>query len=215
MLKYNLVGHKEEEFIVEGDSKTVDVKKETITEESIFESVVLIVVSMGIGGIVNSLARKVGVVLPAYIGPMLVAALVRNVVDSKGGELPLHTVNVIGNIALQLFLAMALMSMRLWELAALAVPLVVILLVQTLVMALYAYFVTFRAMGKDYDAAVIATGHCGFGMGATPNAMANMESFTAANGPSPTAFFVLPLVGALFIDFVNASIITVFMNIFG
>ena len=82
-------------------------------------------------------------------------------------------------------------------------------------MALYAYFVTFRAMGKDYDAAVIATGHCGFGMGATPNAMANMESFTAANGPSPTAFFVLPLVGALFIDFVNASIITVFMNIFG
>ena len=146
---------------------------------------------------------------------MLVAAIIRNVIDNKDTELPLHTINVVGNISLQLFLAMALMSMKLWELAALAIPLVVILLVQTVVMALYAYFVTFRIMGKDYDAAVMASGHCGFGMGATPNAMANMESFTAANGPSPTAFFVLPLVGALFIDFTNASLITVFMNIFG
>lgn len=215
MLKYNLVGHKEEEFIVEGDSHKISHDKEIVTEDSFFKAVVLIVISMGIGGIVNTLAKKIGVILPAYIGPMLVAAAIRNIIDSKNGELPLHTINIIGNIALQLFLAMALMSMRLWELAALAVPLVVILLVQTIVMALYAYFITFRAMGKDYDAAVIATGHCGFGMGATPNAMANMESFTAANGPSPAAFFVLPLVGALFIDFVNASIITVFMNIFG
>ncbi|MGL5645284.1 sodium/glutamate symporter, partial [Cetobacterium sp.] len=128
--------------------------------------------------------------------------------------IPLNAINVVGNIALQLFLAMALMSMRLWELAALAIPLVAILLAQKVVMALYAYFVTFRVMGKDYDAAVMAVGHCGFGMGATPNAMANMESFTAANGPSPTAFFALPLVGSLFIDFVNASVITVFVNMF-
>ena len=170
---------------------------------------------MGIGGLLIPLSKKIGVVLPAYIGPMLVAAIIRNVIDNKDTELPLHTINVVGNISLQLFLAMALMSMKLWELAALAIPLVVILLVQTIVMALYAYFVTFRIMGKDYDAAVMAAGHCGFGMGATPNAMANMESFTAANGPSPTAFFVLPLVGALFIDFTNASLITVFMNIFG
>nr|WP_307776005.1 sodium/glutamate symporter [uncultured Cetobacterium sp.] len=215
MMKYKLVGHKEEEFIAEGDKTGAEAIKESITEESLFKAIVLIVISIGVGGIVNTLAKKVGVVLPAYIGPMLVAALVRNAIDSKGGELPLHTISAVGNIALQLFLAMALMSMRLWELAALAVPLVVILLVQTIVMALYAYFITFRVMGKDYDAAVMAAGHCGFGMGATPNAMANMESFTAANGPSPTAFFVLPLVGALFIDFVNASIITVFMNIFG
>lgn len=215
LLKYNLVGHKEEEFIVEGSSNKISHDKEIVTENSLFKSIVLIVISIGIGEIVNALAKKIGIILPTYIGPMLVAAVIRNIVDSKSGELPLHTINVIGNIALQLFLAMALMLLKLWELAALAVPLVVILLVQTLVMALYAYFITFRAMGKDYDAAVIATGHCGFGMGATPNAMANMESFTAANGPSPAAFFVLPLVGALFIDFVNASIITVFMNIFG
>ncbi|MGL5903787.1 MAG: sodium/glutamate symporter, partial [Cetobacterium sp.] len=108
-----------------------------------------------------------------------------------------------------------LMSMKLWELASLAIPLIVILLVQTLIMAIYAYFITFRVMGKDYDAAVMSSGHCGFGMGATPNAMANMQSFTAANGPSPTAFFVLPLVGALFIDFTNTFLITIFINVFG
>ncbi|MGL5760906.1 MAG: sodium/glutamate symporter, partial [Cetobacterium sp.] len=214
MQRYGLVGHKEEEFLIpEEDSK--EVVKEKITEENLFHAIVYIVISMGIGGLLIPLSKKVGVVLPAYIGPMLVAAIIRNVIDNKDTELPLHTINVVGNISLQLFLAMALMSMKLWELAALAVPLVVILLVQTVVMALYAYFVTFRIMGKDYDAAVMASGHCGFGMGATPNAMANMESFTAANGPSPTAFFVLPLVGALFIDFTNASLITVFMNIFG
>ncbi len=212
MQKYKLVGHKEEEFLSENGDKTEEVT--ILNEESLFKAIVFIVLAMGIGGFVTPLAKKLGVVLPVYIGPMLVAAVIRNLVDGAKKEIPLHAINVVGNIALQLFLAMALMSMRLWELAALAVPLVVILLAQTAVMALYAYHVTFRVMGRDYDAAVMAAGHCGFGMGATPNAMANMESFTAANGPSPTAFFVLPLVGSLFIDFVNASIITVFVNMF-
>ena len=143
----------------------------------------------------------------------MVAALVRKVMDKKNLEMPLHSINVIGGISLQFFLAIALMTMNLWELATLAIPLITILLIQTLVMALFAYFVTFRIMGKDYDAAVIATGHCGFGLGATPNAMANMETFTGANGPSPKAFFVVPIVGALFIDFVNATILTIFINI--
>ncbi|MGL4653923.1 sodium/glutamate symporter [Cetobacterium sp.] len=214
MQRYSLVGHKEEEFLIsEEDSK--EVLKEEVTEDKLFHAIVYIVISMGIGGLLIPVAKKAGIVLPAYIGPMLVAAIIRNVVDTKDTELPLHTINIVGNISLQLFLAMALMSMKLWELAALAVPLIVILLVQTVIMALFAYFVTFRVMGKDYDAAVMASGHCGFGMGATPNAMANMESFTAVNGPSPTAFFVLPLVGALFIDFTNASLITIFINIFG
>ena len=214
MLRYKLVGHTEDEFLVH-QNETNEVKKDEMTEENLFHAIVFIVISMGIGGFLVPLSKKIGIVLPAYIGPMLVAAVIRNAFDTKDNELPLHTINAVGNIALQLFLAMALMSMRLWDLAALAIPLIVILLVQTIIMALYAYFVTFRVMGKDYDAAVMATGHCGFGMGATPNAMANMESFTAANGPSPTAFFVLPLVGALFIDFTNASLITIFMNIFG
>ncbi|MGL5053071.1 MAG: sodium/glutamate symporter [Cetobacterium sp.] len=214
MNKYNLIGHVEEEFLIP-EEKSKSVLKETVTEKSLFSAIVYITLSMGIGGFLIPISKKYGVVLPAYIGPMLIAAVIRNVIDTKETKLPLHTISVIGNLSLQLFLAMALMSMKLWELAALAGPLIVILLAQTAVMGLYAYFVTFRVMGKDYDAAVMASGHCGFGMGATPNAMANMESFTAVNGPSPAAFFVLPLVGALFIDFTNASIITVFMNFFG
>ena len=107
---------------------------------------------------------------------------------------------------------MALMSMKLWELVELAGPLSVILIVQTIVMALFAYFVTFNIMGRDYDAAVISTGHCGFGLGATPNAIANMETFTATNGPSVKAFFIIPIVGSLFIDFVNAMVIKGFAS---
>ncbi len=214
MTKHGLSGRSVEDVLFsEGDE--VEDKKEGVTEESIFKAIVYIVLSMGIGGVLGGMAKKAGIVLPSYIGPMIIAAIIRNVLDAKDSKLPLHTIGIVGNISLQLFLAMALMSMRLWELAALAVPLVAILLAQTLLMGAFAYFVTFKIMGKDYDAAVMSAGHCGFGMGATPNAMANMESFTAANGPSPAAFFVLPLVGALFIDFTNASVITIFMNIFG
>lgn len=213
MAKHNLTSPREVEVFLDGNENPSDIKL-LLNEELLFKAIVFIVLAMGIGGFITPLAKNLGIVLPVYIGPMIVAAIIRNVADEYKIEIPLNAINVVGNIALQLFLAMALMSMRLWELAALAVPLVVILLIQKLVMALYAYFVTFRIMGKDYDAAVMAVGHCGFGMGATPNAMANMESFTAANGHSPTAFFALPLVGSLFIDFVNASIITVFINMF-
>lgn len=213
MAKHNLTSPREVEVFLDGNENPSDIKL-LLNEDLLFKAIVFIVLAMGIGGFITPLAKNLGIVLPVYIGPMIVAAIIRNVADEYKIEIPLNAINVVGNIALQLFLAMALMSMRLWELAALAVPLVVILLIQKLVMALYAYFVTFRIMGKDYDAAVMAVGHCGFGMGATPNAMANMESFTAANGPSPTAFFALPLVGSLFIDFVNASIITVFINMF-
>ena len=104
------------------------------------------------------------------------------------------------------------MSMKLWQLIDLAVPLIVILLAQTVLMAFFAYFITFNIMGRDYDAAVMSTGHCGFGLGATPNAMANMETFTTANGPSVKAFFIIPIVGSLFIDFINAIIIKGFAS---
>ena len=167
---------------------------------------------MGIGTFINMWLKHVGLVLPSYLAPMIVAAVMRNVADLRRMNLPSNEIGTLGELALQYFLAMALMSMRLWELESLAVPLVVILLVQTVLMAFYAYFVTFNMMGRDYDAAVLACGHCGFGMGATPNAIANMDTFTGANGPSPKAFFVVPIVGSLFIDFVNAIIITVFIK---
>lgn len=212
MHKHNLKSTSEGENteILEGkltkDEKNID-------ENLLFNALMYIIISMGIGSFIILGFKKLGMVFPAYLGPMIVASFIRNFMDKKGKSLPLHCINIIGSISLQLFLGIALMTMQLWELANLAVPLISILLVQTVIMALYTYFVTFRIMGKDYDAAVIATGHCGFGMGASPNAIANMETFTKANGYSPKAFFVVPIVGAMFIDFVNAPIITFFIEV--
>ena len=194
------------------ETKPIDFKQKHAFEHQLFDAATYLVVCMGIGSLIISGLNRYNIVLPAYIGPMIVAAVLRNINDMRKVDMPLKAINVIGVLSLQFFLAMALMTMRFWELASLAVPLIVILLTQTVVMGLFAYFITFRIMGKDYDAAVIACGHCGFGMGATPNAMANMETFTGANGASPKAFFVVPIVGALFIDFVNAISITLFMN---
>lgn len=185
-----------------------------VTEETLFRSIIFIIISVVIGDLLNPVLKNSGITLPVYITSMFIAAIIRNIVDRSSMEMPIKSINVLGNISLSLFLSIALMSMKLWQLSDLAIPLIVILLIQTLIMWLFAYYVTFNVMGRDYDAAVIACGHCGFGLGATPNAMANMETFTAANGPSTKAFFVLPLVGALFIDFTNASIITLFMNFF-
>lgn len=204
---------KDKDFSTEdGADKNV----EHMTEETLFKAIVVIAIAMGIGASIPVLFKKyLDFTIPGYLGPMVVAAVIRNIMDSSKNKIHLHEISVIGNISLSLFLAMALMSMKLWELAALALPLVVILLVQTVIMVIFAYFVTFNIMGRDYDAATMATGHCGFGMGATPNAIANMAAFTEVNGPSLKAFFVIPLVGSLFIDFFNAIIITTFMNFFG
>lgn len=210
--KYNLKPSLEDregtvEALEENDEKPV-------SEETLFSAVVVIALSMGIGYCIAPFLKKYGIVIPAYIGPMFIAAIIRNIADIQKKNLPMNEIAITGNIALSLFLAMALMTLKLWELADLAIPIISILLVQTAIMALFAYFITFRFNGKDYDAAVMATGHCGFGLGATPNAMANMEVFTKENGPAPRAFFVLPVVGALFIDFTNATVITFFINMF-
>ena len=181
-----------------------------VTEESLFSAVVYVGIAMGIGALINNMLAKAGIKFPVYLMGMVVAAIIRNILDFNQKQLPFTEIGIVGNISLSLFLSMALMSMKLWQLIDLAVPLIVILLVQTVVMGLFAYFVTFNIMGRDYDAAVMSTGHCGFGLGATPNAMANMETFTTANGPSVKAFFIIPIVGSLFIDFINAGVIQAF-----
>lgn len=181
-----------------------------VTEERLFSAVVYIGIAMGIGATITLILGNHGIKFPAYLMGMVVAAIIRNILDFNQKHLPFTEIGIVGNISLSLFLSMALMSMKLWQLIDLAVPLIVILLVQTLVMGLFAYFVTFNIMGRDYDAAVMSTGHCGFGLGATPNAMANMETFTTANGPSVKAFFIIPIVGSLFIDFINAGVIQAF-----
>ena len=183
-----------------------------VTEERLFLAVVYIGIAMGIGATITLILGKQGIKFPAYLMGMVVAAIIRNILDFNQKQLPFNEIGIVGNISLSLFLSMALMSMKLWQLIDLAVPLIVILLVQTVVMAFFAYFVTFNIMGRDYDAAVMSTGHCGFGLGATPNAMANMETFTAANGPSVKAFFIIPIVGSLFIDFINAAVIQGFAS---
>ena len=181
-----------------------------VTEESLFSAVVYVGIAMGIGALINNMLAKAGIKFPVYLMGMVVAAIIRNILDFNQKQLPFTEIGIVGNISLSLFLSMALMSMKLWQLIDLAIPLIIILLVQTTLMAFFAYFITFNIMGRDYDAAVMSTGHCGFGLGATPNAMANMETFTRSNGPSVKAFFIIPIVGSLFIDFINAGVIQAF-----
>ena len=165
--------------------------------------------AIGAGTVVSAWLNKV-FTFPIYIGAMLVAAFIRNTTDMAGKEIPMEEISTIGSFSLSLFLGLAMMGLKLWELADLAVPMVVMLVAQTVLMMVYAYFVVFNLLGKNYDAAVMT---CGFGMGATPNAMANMQAITQKYGPAPTAYFVVPLVGSLFIDFMNTIIITSFLNL--
>jgi ESS family glutamate:Na+ symporter len=186
---------------------------EAPTALSILRMLTVVLVCMALGGLLSKWLGQF-VTLPGYIGAMLVAAILRNAGEAtKALTLDMRTVDDLGTIALSLFLTMALMTLKLWELLALALPLMLILTVQVSMMAAFAYFVTFRAMGRDYDAAVMAGGHCGFGLGATPNAVANMTALTERFGAAPRAFLVLPMVGAFFIDFSNAMIITFYINL--
>ncbi len=162
---------------------------------------VFLAVAIGIGTFVFSFFKSLDLTFPTYIGAMLCAAAIRNIWDVRKKELPMEEIDALGGLSLNLFLAMAMMSLKLWELAALALPMIVILLIQTVVMFLYANYLVFNLMGRDYEAAAMTTAFCGFGMGATPNAMANMRALTERYGPAPRAFFIVPLVGSLFVDF--------------
>ncbi len=185
-----------------------------VSAYEILKYMTIILACMWVGSLLSAWIESKGITLPAYIGAMLVAALVRNFFDvTKLVPISQGYIDVLGSVALNLFLAMALMSLRLWELLELALPMLVILCLQVMMMAGFALFITFNLMGRDYDAAVMAGGNCGFSLGATPNAIANMESLVEKFGPAPRAFLVIPIVGAFFIDFTNALIITFFINI--
>jgi ESS family glutamate:Na+ symporter len=186
---------------------------EDVESYVLVKHLVLLVVAVGIGVWVSRGLTQTGLTLPAYIGAMLVAAAIRNLDDLTGMfGLSMRVVDDIGNIALALFLVMALMTLRLWELAGLAVPLMVILVAQVALVAVVAALVVPRIMGRDYDAAVMAGGFSGFMLGTSANAMANMGALVERYGPAPKAYLVVPLVGAFFIDFANALLITTFLN---
>ncbi|WP_274585120.1 sodium/glutamate symporter [Neisseria leonii] len=154
--------------------------------------------------------------LPQFVWALFFGVLLRNVL-TMGFKFDMfdRAIDVFGNASLSLFLGIALLNLKLWQLLDLALPMLIILAAQTTLMAVFAYFVTYRVMGRDYDAAVLAAGHCGFGMGATPTAVANMQSVTERFGPSHKAFLIVPMVGAFFIDFINAFILTGFANFLG
>lgn len=179
----------------------------------LLKSLVIILVAMWIGSGLSRWLAAVGFTLPAYIGAMLVAALFRNIDDATGLlGLSQKVIDDIGSVSLSLFLVLALMTLKLWELAGLALPLLVVLAAQVLLILLVCLGPVFRLMGKDYDSAVMSGGFAGFMLGTTANAMANMEALVERYGPAPRAFLVVPIVGAFFIDFTNALLITLFLN---
>lgn len=189
-------------------------KERSITPFSFIETLALIAVSLLAGNLLNGWLHGTSFELPTFVCVLFVGVVLRNGLSALGlYQVFEREVSVLGNVSLSLFLAIALMSLKLWDLAALALPIFIILAVQALVMALFAIFVTFRMMGRNYDAAVLAAGHCGFGLGATPTAIANMQAVTQRYGPSQIAFLVVPMVGAFFIDIINVVVIKLYLTL--
>ncbi|HYW05629.1 MAG TPA: sodium/glutamate symporter [Longimicrobium sp.] len=181
----------------------------------LLKATVLILLAMWGGSWVSAAFVALDFTLPATIGGMLVAAVIRNLDDFTGWiGVSQRTIDDLGSVALALFIAMALMTLKLWEIASLAGPMLAILAVQIAIVAAFCRWPVFPVMGRDYDSAVMASGFCGFMLGTTANAMANMRSLVERYGPAPRAFLVVPMVGAFFIDFVNALIIVAFINFF-
>lgn len=178
-------------------------------------AIFLILVSMGIGSLLNGLLKKTGITFPTYFSSMIVGAVICNV-SELSSRLPRPDnleIGSVSTVSLSLFLGMAMVSLRLWELSGIALPLLGILCVQALLMALYARFIAFPILGRNYDAALLVSGLCGFGLGATPNAMANMSAVASKHRYSTMPFMVVPIVGAVFVDIINIAIITLFANL--
>ena len=191
-------------------------EEDRITSKNTIETLFILLICVAGAAHVKEIIDSFGISwlrIPDFVYSLFIGVFITNVCEStKVYKINHETVDALGTISLSLFLAMALMSLQLWELLGLALPMLAILAVQTVVLAIFAYFVTFRLMGKNYDAAVIAGGHCGFGMGATPTAVMNMGSLVSRNGPSPQAFMVVPIVGAFFIDVANLIVLQAYIS---
>lgn len=208
-----------------GEKLEEEETNEVLNFDEIFKTMTLIVIAIAIGSVIAIPLKNVQLPihdakgdlmklnLPAYVTAMIVASIMLNIGESTGKwHVNQKATALLGDIGLNAFLSFALSGLRLWELAGVAGSMLIILLAQTVLMAAFAFFITYKVMGSDFDAATIAAGHCGFGMGATPNGVANMTSVQEEFGPAPRAFFILPIVGAFLIDFTNMIVITVFMQ---
>ena len=174
-----------------------------------------LLLAMAAGSLLSKALALTGITFPTYFGSLIAAAIIRNVCESVPGvpSPDMDKITLVGNVCLSLFLGMAMSSLKLWELAALALPLTVILLSQVVLIALFGYFVAFPLLGKDYDAALLVSGLAGFGLGATPNAMANMSAVCNKYRYAVKPFIIVPLVGAMFVDIINTTVITIFLNV--
>ena len=189
-----------------------DPEDDPVTAQSLINTLFVILLCLAGGRLLVKLTSETGFILPDFVFSLLLGVVIRNASTFTGAfRMSETTVDVIGNVALSLFLVMALMTMRLLDLVNLAGPLMVILTAQTVIIALYAILVTFRVMGRSYDAAIMTAGQIGFGMSSTACALAIMKSVTDRHGPSPLAFLIVPMVGAFFIDITNAFIIQAYL----
>ncbi|GEB34735.1 MULTISPECIES: sodium/glutamate symporter [Brevibacillus] len=214
-VKYLIAKHNLKPTEVEDTAKNVEEAAQPIVTNAFFTQVLLITFCMAVGTYLGGLfSTATGFVLPGYVGAMFVAVIVRNVVDKfKPDAIDMKSINLISDVTLGIFLSMALMSIKLWEVAALALPMLVIVFVQVVFIVLFGIFVLFRLLGKNYDAAVMVAGFTGHGLGATPNAMANMAAVTERFGPSRKAYLVVPIVGAFLIDVFAMPIIITTINL--
>lgn len=199
----------------EDDSLLVEDEKKHERHTNMYaDAVFQLILAIGVGTIFTMLLTKTGLTFPIYIGAMLAAALMRNICEYTGiATIHMGEINDLGGISLSLFLGMAMITLRLWELASLALPLFILLAAQVLLIIIFTYVIEFNIMGRDYDAAILVSGTCGFGTGVTPNAMANMQAVCDQYVPSIKAYLLIPLVGSLFADFLNSLVITFFINL--
>lgn len=197
------------------DDKTIEKDSDKLisSEGNIFNTILVILLAAAGGTFISYLLSLTGLTFPYYVGCLFGGTIARNLADAGYFKIREKEVNLVSNVALNLFLSMTLMSLNIAKLIGLAIPMLVILLTQTIVMMVYAYYITFGSMGKSYDAAVMAAGHCGVGLGQTPNAIANMASVIEEHGAAPNAWFVLPVITVVFINIFNPLVITFFMNL--
>lgn len=190
------------------------VYRRKVNTRTIIETITMMSICLFVGQQLDIVTKGTALQLPTFVWCLFTGVIIRNslahIFKFKVAD---DAIDVLGTVGLSIFLAIALMSLKLWELAGLALPIFVVLAVQVVVMILFAIFVTYRFMGKDYDAVVLSAGHCGFGLGATPTAVANMQAVTSHFGPSHKAFLIVPMVGAFFIDLLNATILKGFLAI--
>lgn len=215
--KYDLKPTEVNELVGESYKEAAGISEKSNVTSSVFLlQLAVITVCMTIGAMASTwITKTTGAALPGYVGAMFTAVIFRNLNDKfKIVKLDFYTIDLIGDVSLGVFLSMALMTLKLWELASLAGPMIVVLMAQVVFMIFYTLFIVFKALGKDFDAAVMAAGMAGHGLGATPNAIANMGAVTEKYGPSTKAFLIVPLVGAFLIDLVGIPNIVWFMNYF-